>query len=352
MSYASENPEPRVFDMDCGEGVNTVMPPESICSALRSMTPEMVSLYPHGTRLKEAIGAFWKGRADLSPGRLTPTDGSIAGLYLVNRLFLEPGDSVAGLSTLFFEYAEDVRLRGCDFCGVPLRRERNWRFDADEFMNALRPGCKLAYLDNPNNPTGQILPLGDLERILRRARSMDICLLVDEAYGEYMPEEASALNLFDRYENLLVVRSFSKGFGLAGLRAGYLAAREELTRAAGILYNPYACSSLSRLVAEAVLKESDFLAELRRSNAAVKKQLLRPWKRLSMAHTAETLSICMIAHSDPGLDLAEAFAERGVKVISCAGMEGAGKNSVRLRLPAAGSMPRLLEVMEQIDRLS
>ena len=78
------------------------------------------------------------------------------------------------------------------------------------------------YLDNPNNPTGKIIPLEEIEEVVKKAAELDIAVIVDEVYGDFMSKENSSISLINQYDNLLIVRSFSKGFGLAGLRIGYV----------------------------------------------------------------------------------------------------------------------------------
>ncbi|WP_418845491.1 aminotransferase class I/II-fold pyridoxal phosphate-dependent enzyme [Pyramidobacter piscolens] len=241
VSYAlgAETPP---CEVDCGEGVNVELASPAARRAFATLDFNMCAPYPHANELKEAIAAYWKDYAALGDENIVLTEGSVSGLYLVNRLFLEPNDRVLGGASLFFEYGADVRLHGCFFETVPLKAEENYRFSAARFAAALSPRFKLAAFDNPNNPTGQAISPAELERILAAAREANVCVLVDEAYGDYVPRGRSAVSLFDAYDNLIVARSFSKGFGLAGLRAGYLLLPPGLAAAANNLSNPYAVS--------------------------------------------------------------------------------------------------------------
>ena len=80
----------------------------------------------------------------------------------------------------------------------------------------------LIYIDTPNNPTGQILDKKDAIKLLEYTRNLGIGVIIDEAYGDYLSKEHSCIDLVDKYENLIVIRTFSKGLGLAGIRAGYI----------------------------------------------------------------------------------------------------------------------------------
>ena len=352
-SYAIESEDLFAdFDVDCGEGINTVMASERAREAFAGLNFAMAGPYPHSPALKDAVVAHAprsSGQKGPERNNIVLCDGSVAGLYLVNRLFLEPGDRVLGYVPQFSEYETDVKMRGCLFDAVPLRAEDGYRFDPDAFIAALRPEHKLAYLDNPNNPTGQVIPLAAIEKILRAAAALNVAVLVDEAYGDYMAPECSALTLWGGHENLLVAKTFSKGFGLAGLRAGYLVLPDELARAAGNITNPYTVSALSRHVAARAVTDAAFLTALRDRTAAIKRELLRPWKRIAVACTEPTVSISLVTHADPSVDLAREFAKRRVLVISGSDFSGIGKNSVRFRVPAAGDMAGVLDVIADID---
>lgn len=352
VSYATEADVPApAYDVDCGEGVNIVMTAPAAQKAFSELRFDMLRLYPCSTALKDSIIEYWKDFSPLERSEIILTDGSINAIYLVNRLFLETGDRALGYVPQFAEYGTDVRMRGCQFDTVPLRAENNYRFSADDMAAALRPEHKLIYMDNPNNPTGQAIPLEQIASVLEAAEKLNVCVAVDEAYGDYMPRKSSAMNLRGRYKNLIVIKTFSKAFGLAGLRVGYAALPEELSAAMSNIYNPYAVSELSRYIASQTIRDPAFLEKLRAENARQKRRFYRPWKSLSIAHTDEQVSICMITHKNPAVNLAEEFAKRRVLVISGSYFSSIEANSARLRVPPAENMEQVLAAMEEIDAI-
>ncbi len=119
-------------------------------------------------------------------------------------------------------------MHGATYDYVLLKKEDNFKFNEKEFIEKINPEYKVIYIDNPNNPTGQIIPLSSIENIVKEAAKYDIAVMVDEAYGEYMPKENSAVKLLNNYDNVIALKTFSKGFGLAGLRAGYAVLPEQL----------------------------------------------------------------------------------------------------------------------------
>ena len=168
----------------------------------------------------------------------------------------------------------------------------------EDVLAALNGQHKLVYLDNPNNPTGQIIPLIEIEKILAAAQKQNVFVIVDEAYDDYMPKQNSAMQLVDKYDNLIVVKTFSKGFGLAGLRGGYLVLPLELVPYVGNISNPYTMSELSRSVAAQTMKDEAFLEVLMEKTGEIKRQLLSlPLRHITAAETADTVS-CLLYTSD------------------------------------------------------
>lgn len=350
VSYAIESSGPLPYDVDCGEGINIVMAPPEAIKAFENLKFEMLQPYPHSVSVKDSIVAYWKDYTELDYKRIILCDGSISSLYLLNRLFLEKGDHVLGYVPQFTEYETDVEMYGCQYDQVFLKKEKNYKFCAEDVLAALNRQQKLVYLDNPNNPTGQIIPLMEIEKILVEAKKQNVFVIVDEAYGDYMPKENSAIQLVDKYDNLIVVKTFSKGFGLAGLRGGYLVLPAELVPYVGNISNPYSMSELSRSVAAQTIKDEAFLKVLMEKTGGIKRQLLSlPLQHISAAETADTVSICLLTHDDPQVDLAEEFAKRRILVISGKDFHNLGKNSVRLRVPGEKDMPKVLQALKEID---
>lgn len=346
VSYAIESTEPLTFDVDCGEGINIVMAPQEAMKAFQNLKFEILQPYPHSVAVKDSIITYWRDYTTLDYKRIVLCDGSISGLYLLNHLFLEKGDHVLGYVPQFSEYETDVEMYGCQYDQVLLKKEKNYKFCAEDVLAVLNGQHKLVYLDNPNNPTGQIIPLTEIEKILTIAQQQNVFVIVDEAYGDYMPKQNSVMQLV----NLIVVKTFSKGFGLAGLRGGYLILPLELVPYVRNISNPYIMSELSRSVAAQTIKDEDFLKVLIEKTRKIKKQLLSlALKNISVAETAETVSICLLTHKNPAFDLAEEFAKRRILVISGKNFHNLEKNSVRLRIPSEEDMPKVLEALHEID---
>ena len=173
-----------------------------------------------------------------------------------------------------------------------------------------------------------------------------------EAYGEYMPKENSAVSLFGKYDNLIVPKTFSKGFGLAGMRAGYILMPESLHPYMTNITNPYCMSELSRSVAAKTIRNEAFLNELLAETARLKRMILDyPWKNIYPAVTADTVSICLLQHKNPDVDMAAEFAKFRIWVYSGSDFDTIDKNACRFRVPAAKDMDRVMEALKAIDAI-
>ena len=143
VSYAIESAGPLPYDIDCGEGINTVMVPPAAKAAFKELDFEMMRPYPHSVDVKDSIIQYWKGYCPLNYKRIVLCDGSVSGLYLINRLFLERGDAVLGIAPQFSEYVTDAKMYGTHFTCVPLKKENNYRFSVEDLLAALTPDHKL-----------------------------------------------------------------------------------------------------------------------------------------------------------------------------------------------------------------
>ena len=353
-TYAIEGEDAfKNIDIDCSEGINTVLFSKLAIEAFESIDYKIMKDYPHSLKPKKSIIEFWKKYTDtdINKDNIVLCDGSIAALFLINKLFIENGDKVLGVAPQFPEYGADVVAIGGIFDTYTLQPENNYKFIADDFIAMIEDDLKLIYLDNPNNPTGQIIPIEDIEKVVKFAKDKNIVVLVDEAYGDYMNCDNSAITLIPKYENLVVTKTFSKAYGLAGLRGGYIVENENLTKAMKNINTPYDMSSITRAVVSKVVLDYDFLSEMRKANSLMKKELIKDYKNLSISENGDTVSIMMLTHKNKNIDLAKEFAKLKIGVISCESFKSLDKNSVRFRLPSPKYLPKLIEAFDIIDNI-
>lgn len=350
LSYISGDITAPNSMVDCSEGSNPYGCSALVLDALSNITSDMVCEYPHDDTLRASIAAHWGQYSPLTKANILLTDGSISGLYLVNSAFSIPGAALLTISPQFSDYTSHAKFMDMEYRRVYLCESHNYRFEPEALLERMEDGLSLVYLDHPNNPTGQAIPLDALRAVLNKAEAHGVCVIVDEAYGDYMEDEQSAITLLGRFNNLIVLRTFSKGYGLAGLRGGILLASETLCMALNKLSNPYMSSQLTRLAAAAALKDQDFIKGCRsaftKSKTALRAAL---GKNLRMAETLNSCPICLLSHVNAAVDLRQEFQNREILTFSGVGFDGLSKNSVRLRMPHERQCGKLLDAVRDIN---
>ena len=223
---------------------------------------------PLGGDLKQALAR----RHGLAIERLVLGNGSHELLVLLAQVFAGPGSSVVMARHGFAVYALAAQAVGAELrVAAPLPRDAHMPLghDLDAIAALVGEGTRLVYLANPNNPTGTWFPRTALERLFS-ALPAEVLVVVDEAYAEFVDEgePASALALCARHPNLVVTRTFSKAYGLAGLRIGYAVAHPDVAALLERLRESFNVNALALAAAEAALADQDHVACVRRDTAA------------------------------------------------------------------------------------
>jgi histidinol-phosphate aminotransferase len=225
---------------------NLYMPRAKLVVLLKEVADECdVRLYPQEEeeKLREAITEY----LTLPQGCVDVGNSSDEVMDRITRLFLEKGDLAVTFAPTFSVFRYCAKYQGAEYVAVPLQKE--FKLDVKAMREAFTPEAKLLYLCSPNNPTGNQFGQDAVEALIEEFPGI---VLVDEAYGEYA--DYSVIPLIDKYENLVVLRTFSKAFGLAGLRLGYAVANPLLARAINKIPAPYAINIVTLTMGRKLLE--------------------------------------------------------------------------------------------------
>ena len=227
--------------------------------------------YPDGdsTALRGALGAFYR----IDPAQIIMGAGSGELLYLAASGYAGPGDEVLFSQYSFSLYDIVARRCGAEPVEAPANDYAN---DVDALLAKVTPRTRVVLVANPNNPTGTFLPRSEIAR-LHAALPADVLLVLDQAYAEYVApdDDDGSLELAATQPNVLVTRTFSKAYGLAGERVGWGTGTVELIEVLNRLRGAFNVSNTAQSAALAALGDQAFVEQSRRHNAEVRARFAR-----------------------------------------------------------------------------
>jgi len=334
-------PEADILKMASNE--NPLGPSPKALEAIRGALAEL-NYYPDGSGfdLKAALAR----KLGVAPASLVLGNGSNDVLELAARAFLAPGLEAIYSEHAFAVYPLVVQAIGAK--GIEVPAARGYAPDLEGMARAVRPDTKIVFLANPNNPTGTFNAWdevrGFVERIPRR-----VLVVLDEAYGEYLPPELASptVSWIARFPNLVVSRTLSKAYGLAGLRIGYGVAHPEAVEVMDRVRQPFNVNHLAMVAARAALDDEAFIDRSRAVNAAGLEQLRAGFERLGLEYIPTRGNFVTVRVGDAAR-VFQALLREGVIVRPIAGYGLPEHLRVTVGLPEQNA--RFLAALERVLR--
>ncbi len=209
-----------------------------------------LNLYPDtdSSQLRKAIGKHWS----IDEEKIVVGTGSDQLIQVLTNVFIGCEDKILYPVPSFGMYRDACLIAGGKPIKYVLEPKDKYEYSKEKIIDTYeKEQPKIIYICNPNNPTGNIMSSDDILEVLKHCRKSVV--VVDEAYAEFC--DTTVIPYVDEYQNLLVLRTFSKAFGLAGVRCGYSISCSQLARAIKLVLPPYNISSISQYAAELVLSE-------------------------------------------------------------------------------------------------
>jgi len=283
--------------------------PASAVAAIQKAAVD-IALYPDGSAfdLKAALAK----KLAVSAEQITIGNGSNELLDLIARVFLSPSENAVISRYAFVVYAIAVQSLGAE---LRVAEDKNFGHDLDAMAKLVDENTRMVFIANPNNPTGTCLGIAEIERFLKTIPK-DVIVVLDEAYHEYVSraDYASGLTILDRYPNLIVTRTFSKAYGLAGLRVGYCVSSAVVADLLNRLREPFNANSLALASAEAVLQDDDYLQRSVDVNTKGMQQLEMGLKELNLPFIASSGNFIAVDFGRDTAPLYQAFLQEGIIV--------------------------------------
>jgi len=252
------------------------------------------------------------GRLDVPAGKIILGNGSTDIIDLAARALLHDGDEGLTSEGSFPLYYISIRASGARLVAVPLR---GYTIDLEALARAVTPRTKLICLANPNNPTGTMFTAAAFEAFFRRLPE-SLVVVLDEAYCDYVEraDYSRSLDLVREGRNLLVLRTFSKVYGLAGIRIGYGIGPELLVEAMNKIRLPFNTASVAQAAALAALDDAEHVRRSIEANRAGLEQLSRGLAELAVQFVPSVANFVLVLFDREAEPLADALLSEGVIV--------------------------------------
>ena len=256
-------------------GMNEYIPsmPKALFKKIMiGFSAEMASAYPEVNRAYNALSQY----LNQPTNKLILSSGADGAMKMILEAFCDPGDFIATIAPTFEMYKIHSQELNCKlieiYCG------NDGKCSDDTLSQLILPGVKVIIIANPNGATGFIFDIGSLCKLVKKAEELDILVIVDEVYADFGKIDASPL--IDDFSNVVVIRSFSKSVGMAGLRIGYIITSERLVKIIE-RFKPFReITSLAARAVEVVCSDSKYLKNSVKKIINSKKKFAKNLKKL------------------------------------------------------------------------
>jgi histidinol-phosphate aminotransferase len=300
-----------------------------------------IALYPDGNafELKTALAK----NLNVELAQIIIGNGSNDVLELIARTFLIPQSQAIYSKYAFAVYPLVVQAMGAVGVEAPAK---DFAHDVEAMLKAISAQTRIIFIANPNNPTGTLLKPAELEAFLKRI-PIHIIIVLDEAYQEYLPEsvKVDSVALLRKHPNLIITRTFSKVYGLAGLRVGYALAQPEMIALMNRVRQPFNVNSLAQVAAIAALGDKEFIKRSYELNQTGMQQLTKGFKNLDIEFI-ESYGNFISFKVPQAMQVFQALLRKGVIVRPLASYQM--PDYLRVTIGTESENKRFLESLEQI----
>lgn len=285
---------------------NPYGPSAKALSALKKATSDL-HRYPEGNcyYLKKALCRKLK----VSENCLLFGNGSDELIDVILKTIHAPAAQILTADITFVEYKISAQINGFEIKTVPLK---DFTFDLDAIAAAITSKTRAIFIANPNNPTGTYVKKNEVERFLNRVPE-NILIVFDEAYFEFADTNdfPALLGLINK-KNIVILRTFSKIYGLAGLRIGYMIAHADFIKAAQKIKQPFNVNSLAQTAATAALNDKSFIRRTKRLNAHEKKRLYAAFSKMGIWYKKSATNFLFVRFNENADKIFKQLLDQGV----------------------------------------
>lgn len=308
---------------------------------ISKITPEYLSIYPEETKLTEKYAKL----IGFNLENVTLTDGSVVGMDYVIKVFGEVGKEILCVTPSFGMYKVYGEMVGMK--PHLLHYKSDFTFDTKEILDSITKETGIVVLVNPNMPVGNVYKNEDIEAIVKKAHDHNALVIIDEAY--YYFYNNTSLDLVKKYDNVVVLRTFSKMLSIPALRMGAIISNPEIIRCLNNYKPHYTVNSVALLFGEAIVDNFDkVLAELKENYEKGRSYILDSLDKNGYSYLpCNGCFVCIKPRHKTSEQITEELKENGILILC-----GTGDLTGFLRLTIAGQkhMEKFMSVLLKIDR--
>ncbi|NOU97542.1 histidinol-phosphate transaminase [Paenibacillus sp. LMG 31456] len=271
---------------------------------------DQASIYPDGgaVELTAAVAEYFK----VQTNQVIFGAGSDEIILMLARAYFEPGDETIMATTTFPQYKHNAEIEGAICIEVPLK---DGTHDLEAMLGAITERTKILWLCNPNNPTGTMNTDQEVSDFLKKVPA-HVLVVLDEAYAEYNVSGLypDSIGLVNQYKNVIILRTFSKIYGLASLRIGYGIAHADVIRSVNQVREPFNTTGFAQKAALAALKDEQFINDCREANAKGIVYLSAQFDRMKLSYYPAHGNFMMVDVQRPGGQVYDSLLRKGLIV--------------------------------------
>lgn len=275
------------------------------------------------------------------PENITVGNGSDELIRVIGDVFLENGEYVISHEPTFSMYARCAEVARGNYVGV-LPGDESLRANADDIIaKAEEVNAKIIFICNPNNPTGEMWDRDDIIRIIK---STSAVVVIDEAYGEFAGINSADLAL--EYDNVIILRTLSKAFAMAGMRVGFAVASKEISDVLNMAVDTYNVNTFSQFCAKLMLKRQDKMRIIAKDLASEAKRLGEELGKLDGITVFPTVTNFVLVKTDRSEEIYETLKKNGILIRGYS--KGLLKGYLRISAGTRGENDRFLDIVREV----
>lgn len=340
--------------IDFSISTNSFGAPETALEAIRQHL-SLIKHYPDPNHqwLLEALAKS----VGVKSSNIVVGNGSTELIYLFSEVFLDEGYEAVIPFPSFSEYKAAIERVGGNIAFLECAAEKNFQLNVEEVERTISKKTRVIFLCNPNSPTGCLYEKADILRIVRFAAERNVFVFVDEDYIDFVDDDKrfSMAEYVNEYENLFVLRSLTKFYGLAGVRIGFGIGSPEIAKILKRVKLPWSVNSLAMIATEAAIKDAKFIKDSRLLVSKGRKEMQEMLRGISWlkVYPSETnfLLIEIVNGELTSTQLREELAKKGFLIRDCKDFDGLNNRFFRVTIRRPEENRKLVEQMQLLGEV-